>query len=113
MRLHSILLDCTAALDTGLHDSASGSISHLTPFLQLLGLLDVDSVLISNPRALLALPLLLRALPHAVQGPIYATSAALLIAQQLVAEVCSAAAAAAHLARRQAARAASAPSPGE
>lgn len=34
LRKHSILLDCTAALDTGLHDSRSATITHLAPFLQ-------------------------------------------------------------------------------
>lgn len=58
--------------------------------------MDIDSVLISNPRALLALPLLMKQLPDGLRGPIYATSAALLIAQQLVAEMSNATSAAAN-----------------
>lgn len=60
--------------------------------MQLLALQDLDAALISTGHAALALPMLLAQQPHAIRGPVYATLAALDIAQHLASELAASAA---------------------
>lgn len=55
--------------------------------MQLLALHDIEAVLLSTAQSLLALPALLALYPQLIQGPIYATVAALDVARHMAEEL--------------------------